>query len=151
MGIFPVGALAFLAEDTPICLQRGNAEWGSTHIENRHGHWLKKNNVSAAEMVWLKCQHTGTIYTTERHDKYKINLILHPAALMVLRFIPGHSPYLRVLTIYNHQGTLDGQSLGRFIGRRWTGAGAKPTFALPVPAGVAITVRPKKRVLIKPE
>ena len=99
IGTFPAGVLAFLAEDTPICLQRGNAEWGSTH--------------------------------------------------MVLRFIPGSAPYLRVLTIYNHQGPLDGQSLGRFAGRPWTGA--KPTFALPVPANVAVTVKPKKRVLIKPE
>jgi hypothetical protein len=149
LGTFPGGVLEQIPEDIPICLQRGNAEWGQIHIDRKHGHWLKKHHMSAAQMVWLKCQHTGTVYGTEGvGSKFKINLVLHPQALMVLRHMTGQRPYFRVISIYLKTDSIDGENLGRFVGKAW--AGDTPTFE-PPPEPKATSVIYKKKRLIIPE
>lgn len=139
IGTFPAGILPHVTANTPIRLQRGNAEWGSQHIEAKHGHWLKKFKLSAGQMVWTKCQQAGTVYTTEADQKYKVSLRIYPSALLLLRYMDEKSPWFRVVTIYLHTGALDGQQVGKFQGIKW--AGEAPTILAPQAREISVRVK----------
>lgn len=133
--------------DIPIRLQRGDAGFGAVHIVREHGRWLDLHKLDAVSMVWLKLQGNGKIYTTEEDDKLKINLYLHPKALLVLRFIPKKEPFFTVVTTYLSDGSLDGDELGHYPGH---GNNVTPIFTLPEPKKKPTVIVKTKRTFIKP-
>jgi hypothetical protein len=140
-GIFPANTIPEIPYDLPICLQRGNASWGSTHVERKHGHWLSKHKMNVGQMVWSKCQQIGSVYTTEDADKSKVSLAIFPAALLLLRFVTGDSPYFRIVTIYEHpKESLDGTIVGRFVGTKRDGPAS---IIAPVQLQTLVRVKPK--------
>ncbi|MRT30447.1 hypothetical protein [Herbaspirillum sp. CAH-3] len=112
-GLMPAGIFSGVDKPLPIRLQHGNKKWGVEHIEQRHGAWLLKQEHTPASMVHLKLQQSGSVYSTEAEDKTKINMMLNPSALLVLRYIPTQE-YLTVVTIYLKQDKIDGTYLGKY-------------------------------------
>ena len=147
-GVFPASTIPGIAHELPIRLQRGTIEWGSTHVEKKHGHWLLKHKVNVGEMLWKKTQQVGTIYATETEDKTKISLTFFPTALLILRLIRGDSPYLRVVTIYEHpKEALDGEQIGRFVGTKHEGT---PSIIAPVQRETLVSFKQKPKLFTKP-
>jgi hypothetical protein len=147
-GVFPPMILPGISVELPICLQRGTVEWGSTHVERKHGHWLRKHNVNVGEMLWKKAQQVGAVYTTEDDDKTKISLTFFPTALLLLRLVEGVAPYLRVVTLYEHpKEALDGKQIGRFVGTRQEGT---PIIVAPAQREIRVSTKPKIKVFTKP-
>lgn len=131
-GVMPGGEIGS-ATDLEIRLQRGTPTWGWRHIDQKRRKWaLEKSNrhpFPVPWVVWKKCQQPGAIWTTEEAGKIKLAMQLAPNALMVLRLHDDDIPFLTVVSIYTHDGSLDGERIGRYPGTRW--AGGNPTFYLP--------------------
>lgn len=116
--ILPANTVPGIHYDRPIWLKVGNQAYGVTHIGNRHSHWVKLHKMPIPDLVYLKLGHHGQIYCTEVESKLKINLSLHPSALIILDYIPhAKTPHFSVTTMYNHKGYLDGDRIGRYKGR----------------------------------
>ena len=128
----------------PICLEHGGANYGATHIRQRHLAWLQKAGWDVAEAVWRACQTNGAIYTSEEADKLKIQIVLPPNALLVLRYKPGKSPFFSVITLYSHEGALDGQRVCAFPGSHWK---TLPVFDLAPPAPPPTIIYKKARAV----
>lgn len=110
-------ALGFDAS-LPIWLKVGDPAFGEKHISIRHGHWVKRTNMSVPELIYFKLGHTGNVYCTERNSKIKISLIVAPSALLVLDLMTRtEQPHFSVTTLYHHQGPIDGEVIGRYTGR----------------------------------
>jgi hypothetical protein len=117
--IFPANIIPSISIDTPIWLKVGSKQFGETHIREKHGHWVSKQGKTVPELVYFKLGQSGPIYCTESHSKLKISLSITPAALLVLDYNDTHAvPHFSVTTLYNHPHALDGQSIGRYKGRR---------------------------------
>lgn len=118
-GNFPGGIIPGVQDSIPIWLRVGTSAYGVKHIQQRHGHWVKKHATCVAELVYLKLAHPGQVYCAEEANKIKISMKLNPSALLVLNLITRvEQPHLSVTTLYFHQGVLDGELLGRYPGRR---------------------------------
>lgn len=122
-GNIPKGIIPGLDGDIPIRLHYGvrtYTGWGSAHIDLKHWQWLKRHQVVAHQMVWHKLGSTGFIYTAEEGNKKKISLRVEPASLMILKLrYTNFGPYFSVTTVYQHPSSMpDGESLGRYLGRR---------------------------------
>lgn len=131
-GIMP-GRLIESKTDLPICLQRGTPIWGSVHIERKHRVWLRmhrKGDDAVPWLIWQKCQQSGTVWTTESSSKYKVMMQLRPSALLVfgVETPSTGTDYLKVITLYPRDGSLDGTIVGRYVGQKWRGP--NPTFAI---------------------
>lgn len=88
--IFPGGIVGPIDTDVPIFLKVGHpTSFGAEHIRVKHANWLSEHNKTVAEMVHLKLGQSGNIYCTEENSKFKINLQIHPAALLVLNLLDG--------------------------------------------------------------
>jgi hypothetical protein len=99
----------------PIRLRVGNKVYGQKHIEIKHKALLLTNNISAAELVYLKLRQSGVIYSTEDVRKTKISLRVNPSALMILELRKeGAEIFWSVVSIYTHPKRLDGTELGRY-------------------------------------
>lgn len=147
-GIFPGGILDKAPNDTPIYLQRGNRATGATHIQHTHGAWLKKLAMSVPEVVWRKCQQPGQIFNTEEANKLKVLIYLAPSALLVARYVNADKPFFTVVTVYFHEGALDGIRLGRFPGRKQPEE--RPIFALEEAKKIEVIYK-KRRSILKGE
>lgn len=117
---FPGGLVEGLEADTPIFLFVGTPAYGETHISLKHAHWVSKHGLSIPELVYTKLGQPGLIYCTEENKKIKISLRINPASLMVLTLIHSRDlgAHFSVTTLYAHPQRLDGQSLGRYPGKR---------------------------------
>lgn len=144
-GMTPGGSTPITARDAPICLHRGDKEWGETHINARHGHWLARLGMSAPALVWQKCQQSGTIYGAETPSKLTISMQIAPSALMVLRFV-RQKGFFTVVTLYNRNRAVDGARLGCYVGVK--AANANPVFALGTKGTPSIVVKRSKRSLL---
>ena len=128
----PGGLLPGIEDPLPIVLQQGDGRWGAIHIQQRHGRWLVLNKHSAASMVYLKLQQSGTVYSAEQDNKSKILLTLSPSALLILKHIPAEN-FLGVTSVYFKDSESDGLRLGRYKGNspaRAAGTVSQPLFAL---------------------
>lgn len=126
----------------PIRLQRGDSSFGSTHIDYKHKAWLQKNKTTAPEMVWIKLQQSGFIYTTEEDDKLKVVMRMPPAALVVLRFIEAREPFFSIVSVYFREGQLDGTKLGIYPS---TKNDATPEFTIPdLPKTATVFIKKKR-------
>ncbi|MFM9970587.1 MAG: hypothetical protein ACKVQK_19525 [Burkholderiales bacterium] len=143
-GTFPGGVLVAAPKPTPICLQHGNRTHGALHIELDHSHWLKRIQMTVAQAVWVKCHQTGLVYCTEQEDKLKVSITFSPSALLVLRYIEDENPYFRVVTLYYHEGKLDGSPVGRFNGERHEGE--TPVFELQTRSAPKVIVKKRRHV-----
>lgn len=141
----PGGLASFAPNDTPIRLQRGDVSFGAFHIVKEHGHWLDIHKLDVAEMVWLKLQGNGKVFTTEDTDKLKINLFLNPKALLVLRYIEKSIPFFTVVTMYALDRGADGAEVGHYPGN---GLREIPKLSLPAPKSVPIVTIKKKRSIL---
>ena len=112
-GLIKGGVFGITRLDAPIRLQRGDGWFGEAHIQLKHSIWIKKNGLFIPELVWNKCRQPGIIYSTEELHKGKIMLPLSPSSLMVLRYIPKGN-FWTVVTLYPHEGVIDGLELGRY-------------------------------------
>lgn len=117
--IFPSGIVADVNVATPIRLSVGHLGFGEVHISHKHKPVLLKHKLSAPEFVYMKLAHSGVVHCCEERDKLKINLTIHPAALIVLTLIEpsGKEPFFSVTTIYQQNRKLDGDKIGRYPGR----------------------------------
>jgi hypothetical protein len=148
LSIIPAGTLAVAATDAPVRLQRGDVTFGAIHVASRHGIWLDTYKKCVEEMIWLKLQQSGTIYCTEDEDKFKVSIVLHPTALLVLRYIPRlRDPFFAVTTLYPVNTRLDGSVVGKYFG---PGNVNMPIFTWPVPRLAPTVTIKKRRVLILP-
>jgi len=145
-GVIPGGILEAAPNDTPIFLYRGDATYGALHIRSGHGHWVNRQGLSVPELVWRKCQQTGSMYSTDQRHKLNIALTLSPSALMVLRYIQAKG-HFSVVTLYFRERDLDGEFLGRYQPIKWTSS--PPTFSLKPYQRPEIIFK-KKRTLIIP-
>ena len=118
-GILPANTIQGIDFDRPIWLKIRNASYGETHISTRHGHWVKTLSKDIPELVYLKLGQPGMMHCTEKGSKIKVNLSVHPSALIVLDYIEhAETPHFSVTTMYQHGGVLDGDRIGRYKGRR---------------------------------
>jgi hypothetical protein len=103
----------------PIWLRVGSSPaFGEKHIQDRHGHWVKRHNMTVPELVYFKLGQHGNVYCTEKNSKIKVTLTITPSALLVLDLITHiGQPHFSVTTLYHHQGPLDGRIIGRYKGR----------------------------------
>jgi hypothetical protein len=148
-GLISGGVKGITDQDAPIRLQRGDTLFGAAHIEEKHGHWVKTTKLSVPGLDWTKCRQTGSIYSTEQTTKGKIWMPLAPSDLMVLQYVAGKN-YWAVISLYFHEGTLDGDLIGRYTDTMAPPTAAMPEFTiqdLPKPPQVSIK---KKRVWTKP-
>lgn len=117
--IFPAGIIENITADVPIHLKVGNSAFGARHIEARHYRWLTKQGFATAhELVHFKLAQPGIVYCTEAENKLKIMMRLRPEAIMVMELLHKPATHLSVTTLYYHQGSLDGDVLGRYPGWR---------------------------------
>lgn len=117
-GMLPANTINGINHDCPIWLKVGNWAYGEKHILHRHGHWIKHHKMPVPDLVYLKLGQSGQIHCAERESRIKVNLSIHPSALIVLDYIPqAEIPHLSITTMYNHQGHLDGDKIGRYKGR----------------------------------
>lgn len=112
-GVIKGGIPGIAEADAPIRLQRGDNWFGATHIALRHRHWVEKQKATVPALVWQKCRQPGHLYSAEEPSKGKIWLPVIPSALMLLRYIPARN-FWSVITLYFHEGALDGEYLGRY-------------------------------------
>lgn len=143
-GVIQGGVPGITDQDAPIRLQRGDASFGAHHIQTKHRRWVMTQQTSVPALVWKKCRQSGSIYSTEEIDKGKIWMPLSPAALLVLRYLPTLN-FWSVVTLYFHEGRLDGDRLCRYID-----AMAKPAtplaFTIPErPVVPVVLPKPKRR------
>lgn len=130
----------------PIRLQSGTGEWGERHIRQEHGGWLLQQHTSAAEIVHRKLTQPGGVYVTEHASKFKVNISLAPAALLVLRFISSKNPFFTVVTVYfKDSGRIDGDYLGVYPGSTSSLPSSSPPKFSPPLAAMSATVRYRKR------
>lgn len=88
---------------------------GYGYLSRKHSHWVNSTGMTVPELVYHKLGQGGTIFSSEDTDKYKIDLRISPDALMVLRLIKNfQQDFFTVVTLYKHQGHLDGIRLGRY-------------------------------------
>ena len=143
-GVIVGGVQGITDEDAPICLQRGDLTFGAHHIDTKHGHWVKSLKSTAPELVWRKCRHSGSIYSTEEAEKGKIWMPISPAALLVLRYVPNKN-FWTVVSLYFHEGKLDGEKIGHYSDSMAAPAAA-PEFSIKeLPKPPTITVKPKRK------
>lgn len=143
-GLLPTAVAGISEGPAPIRLQRGDNTFGACHIEERHGHWVRLHAASAPELVWTKCRQVGTIYSAEEPEKGKIWLPIHPAALMVLRYVPRDG-FWTVVSLYFHEGPLDGMVLGRYTDTL-PNPPAVPAFSIrDFPATPKIVYKPRRK------
>ncbi len=118
-GILPANTIKQLESDVPIRLNVGNKYFGQVHIERKHGHWVKKHNLTVPELVYYKLGQPGKIFCTEKDSKIKLSLSIQPSALLVLELIELNSndPHLSITTLYELNSYLDGRPIGRYKGR----------------------------------
>ncbi|HTQ35438.1 MAG TPA: hypothetical protein VMH77_00225 [Steroidobacteraceae bacterium] len=112
-GLISGGVTGITDQTFPIRLQRGDLTFGATHIEQKHANWVRLQGLAAPELVWRKCCQPGLIYTSEEPEKGKIWMPISPAALMLLRFRPREQ-FWTVVTLYFHEGALDGELVGKY-------------------------------------
>lgn len=118
--VMPANISRAIGSDTsiPIWLKVGTPAFGEKHILNRHGHWVNRHNMTVPELVYFKLCQPGNVYCTEKNSKIKVSLTITPSALLVLDLITHtDQPHFSVTTLYHHQGSLDGDRIGRYKGR----------------------------------
>ena len=148
-GLISGGVKGITDQDAPIRLQRGDTYFGAVHIEEKHGHWVKSTKLSVPQLVWTKCRQAGSIYSTEQTSKGKIWMPLAPAALMVLQYVVGKN-FWSVISLYFHEGSLDGDVIGRYTDAMPPPTADMPEFTIQgLPKEPQIIVK-KKRVWVKP-
>jgi hypothetical protein len=116
LAFVPAGLLDQQENAAPIRLQRGHSGWGAIHIARKHGHWLDQHQLQVHEMVWLKLQQAGSIYSTESDDKLKVSLQIKPPALLILRFVTKGAFYT-IVTLYPSHVRSNGQRMAKFKGQ----------------------------------
>lgn len=145
-GIVPIAVGGLTDGPAPIRLQRGDVTFGAHHIEQKHGHWVKANAASVPELVWRKCRQSGVLSSTEDVKKGKIWLPIHPSSLMILSYVPGKR-FWTVVSLYFHEGPLDGQQIGRYTDTMKVRATA-PVFSIrEFPSPPRIVVRAKRKLV----
>ena len=133
--------------DAAIYLQRGAEKFGACHIETKHAQWVKNQGCCAPELVWRKCRHSGTIWSTEEAGKCKIWLPLTPAGLLVLRYVESKN-FWTVVSLYFHQGPLDGQRIRAYSDSMRSSKGT-PTFTIAaLPSQPNVTVKSRRVPLL---
>jgi hypothetical protein len=143
-GVIAGGVKGITDQSAPIRLQRGDLTFGACHIDDRHGHWVRKMKCNTPELVWRKCRQPGSIYSTEESEKGKIWMPIQPAALMVLRYVAAMN-FWTVVSLYFHEGRLDGEKLGEYTDNMKLPA-TMPTFAIKdLPKTPTIIVKPRRR------
>lgn len=118
--VMPENISRAIGSDTsiPIWLKVGTPVFGEKHILQKHGHWVKRHNMTVPELVYFKLSQHGNIYCTEKNSKIKVSLTIAPSALLVLDLIKHTDlPHFSVTTLYHHQGFIDGDIIGRYKGR----------------------------------
>lgn len=121
--VIKAGAIKTIAVDTPIWLKVGNKSYGSVHIAERHGHWIKQHStiqeidVAVAELVYKKLGQTGNMFSSYNQGRIQINLSITPEAFVVLDYLDHIVPHFSVTTMYYRNGRIDGDRLGRYLGR----------------------------------
>jgi hypothetical protein len=117
--VFPRGIVPDVSETTPIRLSVGDRSFGEVHITGKHEGLLKKNNMSTPELVYLKLADPGAVHCCEEKKKLKINLAIHPSALLILTLVEriGEIPFFSVTTMYQKNRRVDGMRYGRYPGR----------------------------------
>lgn len=115
----PGGVFDGLDQDMPIRLQNGDRWFGMTHIQQRHNHWVQKQEPTgcAATLLHRKLSQSGKMHT-ESSNKYLIAMRLAPEAVVILKHIPARG-FLSVVTMYFRQGPIDGPEVGRYLGYEW--------------------------------
>lgn len=144
-GVIVGGVKGITDLDAPIRLQRGDLTFGAIHIETKHGHWVKTQlKTTAPALVWQKCRQSGSIYSTEEAEKGKVWMPLSPAALMLLGYVPNKN-FWTVVSLYFHEGKLDGEKIGHYSDSMAAPAAA-PEFSIKeLPKPPTITVKPKRK------
>jgi len=123
-------------DPVPICLQWGTKQWGARHIGHKHVPFITQNSVGAPArhevpwVIWKKLQQSGSIWTAEQAGKLKVSLPLSPSSLLILQLNEDDEPFFSVTTLYTHSRGLDGQNIGRYVGRKWLPK-VIPVFHLP--------------------
>lgn len=100
-----------IPHDMPIRLQVGNQVFGATHVNIRHGVWVKKCLKHYSEddprlvpaLLHKKLNQAGQIYLT-KDEHFSIVLSLTPNTSLFLRKIED---YLSVTTFYHKQNSPD--------------------------------------------
>ncbi|MCP4702650.1 MAG: hypothetical protein GY862_38185 [Gammaproteobacteria bacterium] len=116
--VIPSGTIDGFCQDMPVRLQIGDPSWGQRHIENKHGHWLRKLGKSVAEVLYIKLGQPGQIYSTEQGNKIKIIMRINPDSLLILRHAhQKNTNFFTVTSLYKYNGHLDGENIGRYLSR----------------------------------
>lgn len=115
----PAGTFDGLDQAMPICLQNGDKWFGMRHIQQRHNHWVIKQEPSgcAATLLHRKLSQSGKMHVGDE-DKFLIAMRLAPEAVVILKHIP-RLEFLSVVTMYFRQGPIDGEEIGRYLGYEW--------------------------------
>ena len=114
--VIPAGTFQGFDEELPIRLQVGNKFFGREHIIYRHSRWLAKHQKTVEEMLHTKLNHSGTVYTTDKEAKIKINMRISPDALVVLAHIKTkHDSFFSVISLYYKNEYIDGEDIGRYL------------------------------------
>lgn len=146
-GRIPIAVPGISDAPAAIRLQRGDITFGAHHIDQKHGHWVKANAASVPELVWRKCRQSGVLYSTEDVKKGKIWMPIQPSALMILSYVPSEK-FWTVVSLYFHEGSLDGQQIGRYTDTMDVAA-TTPAFSIKeLPAPPKIVVKPKRKLLV---
>ncbi|MGK5038785.1 hypothetical protein ACQ4WQ_00425 [Janthinobacterium sp. GB1R12] len=135
--IFPANTVEAFPRDIPIRLHVGNSSYGQIHTEK---HWKFKSagNRTIPQLIHFKLGQSGTVYMTEAQKKMKITLGVTPGGLMLLEYRYQHDAgrlideYFSVTTFYANRAPVDGDKIGRYLGR-------PRIFPQPNPAPVAPT------------
>ena len=114
--VIPSGTIAGFNVDIPICLQAGTSKWGKSHIEKRHGYWLKQRKKTVCELLDTKLSQPGAFYSSEEGSKIKLVMRVAPDALIVLRLIEKRDEeFFTVTTMYQVPREIDGSEIGRYF------------------------------------
>lgn len=113
--------IQFDGSGDPIRLHIGNVHFGAEHIMKHETKWPQHlREKLPAELVFLKLNTPGAIWTAEVDHKKKLMLSLRPSALMVLEHRYIHKDggiqeyYWSITTMYPFSGRLDGEQVGRY-------------------------------------
>jgi hypothetical protein len=105
---------------------------------------VRANAASVPELVWRKCRQSGVLYSTEDAKKGKIWMPIQPSALMILSYVPREKCWT-VVSLYFHEGSLDGEQIGRYKDTMDVAANVPTFFIRDLPAPPKIVVKAKRK------
>lgn len=119
-GYLPAGPLVGHEGHIPICLPKGDPEFGEIHVRTVHKGWLDANELSVPMMLARLLRSAGRVHSTEVDRKFAIETSGYSANVIVVKYRHDFRLF-DVITIYDRRCQVDGQYLAPYFAAKERG------------------------------